>query len=373
VTIIKLASDLTVAAFAPNSWSRSVNGYLDGRDSAGVIMSVSRRFVATSDGAPDEAMYNRPDYGPTFSGGGHNLEVDSKLATVTSSWNANYYKGNLTSAVELMGRSSAVVARMEVFSLRRGNDGIAGADRSRIASDNTFVRLTWAITRFSPMIKRSKPGTVVPRPNLWANCYKQDRDGANLERLRTLCTQKGPSVVLIETRSGNLMAVYNPFGLRPADSTADLGFTRSYDSFVYNLRDHSTAYSTIAERYGADDSGFDVEFGGAAKNADETNRYPPLNFDKSLTSGTCSLDKAFVGYAAKDHSMCGGSQFTIKKMEVWYLNLDLGTATFAEGEKPSAIATSGQIGAMVFAAGLEAKVGRCKLNLDKSRVERIWC
>jgi len=44
-------------------------------------------------------------------------------------------------------------------------------------------------------------------------------------------------------------------------------------------------------------------------------------------------------------------------MEVWYLNLDQGRATFAEGEEPSAIATSGQMGRLAFAAGLEVEPG----------------
>ena len=47
----------------------------------------------------------------------------------------------------------------------------------------------------------------------------------------------------------------------------------------------------------------------------------------------------------------------IRRMEVWYLNLDQGRATFAEGEEPSAIATSGQMGRLAFAAGLEVEPG----------------
>jgi len=45
VTIIKLDSGLTVAAFAPNSWRSARNGYIDGRDSAAVIMSLSKKLA----------------------------------------------------------------------------------------------------------------------------------------------------------------------------------------------------------------------------------------------------------------------------------------------------------------------------------------
>jgi hypothetical protein len=272
-----------------------------------------------------------------------------------------YYWGNLTSSDQLLAGASSLIAHLEVFSLKlSGNmrtgesiiaQGVNGKATtwSDITSNETFARLTWAISRFRPnMVKAaimSKPGVVAPRANLWANCFKMSRDGRRLDRLNGLCKQKGPSVILIETETGKKMAWYTPFGVRPGGLTVDMTYMWSRDAFGYNLHDHSSAYPWNSPHYSVYDHWtYGPTFGSGHD----------MMVKKDLTGGTCRLGSTYAGYASHNTRMCGGTTFAIRAMEVWHLHLDLGNEhTFAAGEAPSAVASTAEIGAMV---------GRCRMT-----------
>jgi hypothetical protein len=52
-------------------------------------------------------------------------------------------------------------------------------------------------------------------------------------------------VVLIQTDSGHLFAVYTPWGLKPAGNTTNLWSMWSRDGFVYNMVRHTLRITTV--------------------------------------------------------------------------------------------------------------------------------
>ena len=128
---------------------------------------------------------------------------------------------------------------------------------------------------------------------------------------------------------------------------------------VYNLGDHSVAYSTKNPTY--------------AKHDHWTQ--PMYNQDVRIYSdmkrGTCSLGgTVYAGYAASASRTCGGSSFQIKKMEIWYLAPPATAApsetkgafgVFAAKEdgaiQVSTIASSAELAAVSFTAGLDTTPG----------------
>ena len=128
---------------------------------------------------------------------------------------------------------------------------------------------------------------------------------------------------------------------------------------VYNLGDHSVAYSTKNPMYSKYDHW----------------THPMYNQDvriyTHMKGGTCSLGgTVYAGYAASSSRTCGGSSFQIKKMEIWHL---APPATPAPGEtkgafgvfaakedgatQVSTIASSAELAAVSFAAGLDSTPG----------------
>jgi len=133
---------------------------------------------------------------------------------------------------------------------------------------------------------------------------------------------------------------------------------------VYNLGDHSVAYSTKYPKYAT----------YAKWSSGPT--FGPNNYDVSidgdLKRGTCSLGGtyAYAGYASSTTRTCGGAKFQIRKMEIWHLTPPATPApsetrgTFgvfaAKGDgavEVSTIASSAELAAVSFAAGLDTTPG----------------
>jgi hypothetical protein len=129
---------------------------------------------------------------------------------------------------------------------------------------------------------------------------------------------------------------------------------------VYNLGDHSVAYSTKHPQYAKYDHW----------------THPMYNQDVRIYSdmkrGTCSLGGtyAYVGYASSTTRTCGCANFLIRKMEIWHLAPPTTPApsetkgafgVFAAKEdgaiQGSSIASSAELAAVSFAAGLDTTPG----------------
>jgi hypothetical protein len=130
---------------------------------------------------------------------------------------------------------------------------------------------------------------------------------------------------------------------------------------VYNLGDHSVAYSTKNPTYATYDKWSDGPTYG--NNRD-------VKIDGDLKRGTCSLGGAYTGYAASTTRTCGGAKFLIRKMEIWHLAPPTTPApsetkgafgVFAAKEdgaiQVSSIASSAELAAVSFAAGLDTTPG----------------
>jgi hypothetical protein len=136
---------------------------------------------------------------------------------------------------------------------------------------------------------------------------------------------------------------------------------------VYNLGDHSVAYSTADPKHATYNHWW---YGPTYGNAYYGRRDVSIGSD--LKQGKCRLayGGGFVGYAASTSRTCGGASFQIKKMEIWHLAPPATPAPsetngtfggFAAGEdgaiQVSTIASSAELAAVSFAAGLDTTPG----------------
>jgi hypothetical protein len=135
----------------------------------------------------------------------------------------------------------------------------------------------------------------------------------------------------------------------------------SENAMVYNLGDHSVAYSTRYPHYATYNHwSYGPTYGGGND----------VKVYSDLTRGRCSLGHSYNGYAASTSRTCGGSSFHIKKMEIWHLAPPATPApsetkgafgVFAAKEdgdiQVSTIASSAELAAVSFAAGLDPTRG----------------
>ena len=144
---------------------------------------------------------------------------------------------------------------------------------------------------------------------------------------------------------------------------------------MYNLDDHSTAYSTkYAERMLYQRWDLGPTYGNGHD----------LKLFAHLKSGYCNLNNAYEGYAADNTRMCRGRDFKVKKLEVWHMvapvespetRTDGDNGVFAADPKNGAkqssdIATQREVAAATFATGLNTEPAmwvRCfKLGVGQS-------
>jgi len=182
------------------------------------------------------------------------------------------------------------------------------------------------------------------------------------------CANKGPSVVLVETEAGKKFSLYSPHSLANFnfDRVGNLnrngaGYTYSENAMVYNLGDHSVAYSTKKPSYATHNHWSNGPTFGYSRD---------VYIGADLKRGTCKLRYAYAGYAASTSRTCGGASFQIRKMEIWHLappatpapSETNGTSGVfaAKGDgaiQVSTIASSAELAAVSFAAGLDTTPG----------------
>ena len=146
--------------------------------------------------------------------------------------------------------------------------------------------------------------------------------------------------------------------------SSQASWTYSENAMVYNLGDHSVAYSTKSPQYAT----YAKWSSGPTFGHDNYD----VSIDGDLKRGTCALGGyyAYVGYASSTTRTCGGAKFEIKKMEIWHLappatpaphNKMGAFGVFAATEdgavQVSTIASSAEMAAVSFAAGLDPTRG----------------
>ena len=128
----------------------------------------------------------------------------------------------------------------------------------------------------------------------------------------------------------------------------------SENAMLYNLVDHSVAYSTNSPTY--------ATYTNWSSGPTYGNK-PDVEIESDLKRGTCSLGgsyRAMPPYADSTTRICGGETFEIRKMEIWNLAPPPASvfATTEDGSiRVSSIASSAELAAVSFAAGLDTTPG----------------
>ena len=303
LTFIELTNGRKIAAFGAHTWAGNAGWR---HDTKATLFSVTDRKQSKSK-HPQYGMYSHSSYGPCF-GGGHDLCVRANMRDIFG--NPNSYAPGLAKG-DLMGAGIAYIAKLEVW--------------------------------------------VIREPQL------------------VKCANKGPSVMHVETDKGKRFSIYSPFSFvnYNFDRVGTLlrqgpTYMNTDQAMIYNLVDHSSAYSSVRPMYAVYQSWYrGPAFGGAHD----------VYFDPEMKKGWCNMmvsSYSFGGMSANSAKTCGGRSFNVKKVEIWYMKTSTTETPAAQktgdngvfaadpetgARQSSGIATQREVGVVNFAAGLDTEEG----------------
>ena len=176
VTLVKMKDEKKVAAFSPLSYGSGSNSQWVNAPEA-VIINLDTKKVNRLYQQPWAAVVDRPTLGPShgYDGGtkGGAFWVQNDMTTVKCNyWNYNFPRAQeMSSCVDFLGGASKEAQYLEVWALKTTSMLTVGGRNSSIASQEDFGRMTNAIRRFRPSLKRSEHDSVTPVPGMWEKCF----------------------------------------------------------------------------------------------------------------------------------------------------------------------------------------------------------
>jgi len=177
VTLVKTTDEKKVAAFSPLSYGSGSNSKWVNAPEA-VIINLDTRQINGFVAKPWAAVMDSPTFGPShgydYGNGNGPFWVQNDMTTIKCGyWSNNFPRAQeMDSCTDFLGSAANHKAQnLEVWALKTTSMITVGGRNSSIASQEDFGRMTNAIRRFRPSLKRSEHDSVTPVPGMWEKCF----------------------------------------------------------------------------------------------------------------------------------------------------------------------------------------------------------
>jgi len=177
VTLVKTTDEKKVAAFSPLSYGSGSNSKWVNAPEAVIINLDTRkinRFFPKSWAAVMDSPTHGPSHGYDGSPASGPFWVQNDMTTITCNYGSyNFPRAQeMSSCFDFLGGAAKHEAQnLEVWALKTTFMVTVGGRNSSIASQEDFGRMTNAIRRFRPSLKRSEHDSVTPVPGMWKQCF----------------------------------------------------------------------------------------------------------------------------------------------------------------------------------------------------------